>query len=251
MGLNGNYRVTKVEDRETQKVISKFIYVECISKKYKWPKCDKYTKSVHDKLKPITLKYVKTFEYVTYLVLVKRRFICHNCKYKFTEPVIIQRKNKNISNKLEQKVLIDLKQYNLSLKYIAEANNISDNAVRNILIEHMKNYPKYVINLRRIISFDEFKADTKKGKYAFILNAPIHKETLDVLSNRKKEYLIQYFTYCKNRHSVEYVISDMYEPYLLVTKIMFPKAKYVDDPFHYTRYIMNALDKVRIRLQDN
>ena len=32
---------------------------------------------------------------------------------------------------------------------------------------------------------------------------------------------------------------------------MFPKAKYVADPFHYTRYIMNALDKVRIRLQDN
>ena len=49
---------------------------------------------------------------------------------------------------------------------------------------------------------------------------------------------------------VKYVISDMYEQYLLVTKIMFPKAKYVVDPFHYTRYIMDALDKVRIKLQD-
>ena len=43
----------------------------------------------------------------------------------------------------------------------------------------------------------------------------------------------------------------MYEPYLLVTQTMFPKAKYVVDPFHYTRYIMDALDKVRIRLLDN
>ena len=41
----------------------------------------------------------------------------------------------------------------------------------------------------------------------------------------------------------------MYEPYLLVQKAMFPKAKYVVDRFHYTRYIMDALDKVRIRLQ--
>lgn len=41
----------------------------------------------------------------------------------------------------------------------------------------------------------------------------------------------------------------MYEPYLLVTQIMFPKAKYVIDRFHYTRYIMDALDKIRIRLQ--
>ena len=69
------------------------------------------------------------------------------------------------------------------------------------------------------------------------------------ITRKKKEYLIQYFTYCNNRHSVEFVISDMYEPYLLVTQIMFPKAKYVVDRFHYTRYIMDALDKVRIRLQ--
>ena len=41
----------------------------------------------------------------------------------------------------------------------------------------------------------------------------------------------------------------MYEPYLLVQQILFPKAKYVVDRFHYTRYIMDALDKVRIRYQ--
>ena len=64
-----------------------------------------------------------------------------------------------------------------------------------------------------------------------------------------KPFLYQYFTHCENRHSVEYVISDMYEPYLLVTQIMFPKAKYVVDRFHYIRYTMDALDKVRIRLQ--
>lgn len=41
----------------------------------------------------------------------------------------------------------------------------------------------------------------------------------------------------------------MYEPYLLVQQIMFPKAKYVVDKFHYTRYIMKALDDIRVRLQ--
>ena len=251
MRLDEGYKVIKTEERNEGKVTAKFIYIETTSKKCKCPKCGKYTKSVHDKLKPITLKYVKAFEFITYVILIKRRFVCHECKYKFTESVTIQREKKNISNKVEQKVLKDLKQYNLSLKYIAEENNISDNTVRNILKEHMKDYPKHVISLPRVISFDEFKADTKEGKYAFVLNDPIHKEALDVLSNRKKEYLIQYFTYCENRYSVEYVISDMYEPYQIVTTIMFPKAKYVVDPFHYTRYIMDALDKVRIRLQDN
>ena len=49
---------------------------------------------------------------------------------------------------------------------------------------------------------------------------------------------------------MEYIISDMYEPYLLVQKSMFSKAKYVVDLFHYARYIMDALDKVGIRLQE-
>ena len=73
--------------------------------------------------------------------------------------VTIQRENKNISNKVKQKVLKDLKQYSLSLKYIAEENNISDNTVRNILKEHMKDYQKNAINLPRVISFGEFKAN--------------------------------------------------------------------------------------------
>ena len=110
MGLDGGYKVTKVEERKEGKVIAKFIYVETTSKKCRCPKCGKHTKSVHDRLKPITLKYVKAFEFITYVVLIKRRFICHGCKYKFTEQVTIQRENKNISNKVEQKVLKDLKQ---------------------------------------------------------------------------------------------------------------------------------------------
>lgn len=251
MGLGNGYKVVKIEEGSDGKVKAKYIHVETKSSKCKCPKCGKYTKSVHDKLKPVKLKYVKAFEQVTYVMLSKKRFICHKCNYKFTEPVTIQGESKSISNKVEQKILIDLRNYNLSLKYIAEENNVSDNTIRNILKESMANYPEHVINLPRVISFDEFKADTKKGKYAFVLNDPIHKKVLDILPNRKKEYLIQYFTYCNNRYSVEYVISDMYEPYLLVTQIMFPKAKYVVDPFHYTRYIMDALDNVRIRLQEN
>lgn len=198
MGLDGGYKVIKVEERKEGKVIAKFIYVKTTSKKCKCPKCGKHTKSVHDRLKPITLKYVKAFEFITYIVLIKRRFICHGCKYKFTEQVTIQRENKNISNKVEQKMLKDLKQYSLSLKYIAEENNISDNTVRNILKKHIKYYPKNVINLPKVISFDEFKSDTREGKYAFVLNDPIHKETLDVLSNKKKNTLYNILHIPKN-----------------------------------------------------
>ena len=143
----------------------------------------------------------------------------------------------------------DLLNYNLSLKYIAEKYRVSITSIENEMLDIISGIPKYVANLPRVISFDEFKADTVEGKYAFIINDPIHKKVLDILPSRKKERLLQYFTYCNNRHSVEFVISDMYEPYLLVTKTMFPKAKYVVDRFHCTTYIMDALDNIRIRLQ--
>lgn len=252
VGLGKDYKIKKVEellDKNKEKV--KYIYVDKNAKKAKCPTCGKYTSSIHDKLKPMKLKYIKAFEYKVYILIEKRRFVCHKCNKKFTEEDSLNSKNGSVTNKLKMKVLKDLLQYNLSLKYIAKENNISDNEVRKILKEVMSGYPEHVKNLPRIISFDEFKADTKEGKYAFIINDPIHKKAIDILPNRKKEYLIQYFTYTENRHSVEFVISDMYEPYLLVTQIMFPKAKYVVDPFHYTRYIMEALDKIRIRLQEN
>ena len=130
----------------------------------------------------------------------------------------INAKNKSISEKLRIKIFQDLLSHENSLKSIALNNNVSDMQVRNILKEAMKNYPEHIKLLPRIISIDEFKADTNEGKYACIINDPIHKKALDILPNRKKEYLIQYFTHCENRYSVEVVISDMYEPYLLVTR---------------------------------
>lgn len=54
------------------------------------------------------------------------------------------------------------------------------------MLEITSTIPEYQKNLPRIISFDEFKADTKEGKYAFVLNDPIHKKVLDILPNRKK-----------------------------------------------------------------
>jgi len=75
-------------------------------------------------------------------------------------------------------------------------NNVDENTVRHILEEAMENHPEHLRLLPRVISLDKFKADTNEGKYACIINDPIHKKALDILPNRKKEYLIQYFTYC-------------------------------------------------------
>ena len=129
-------------------------------------------------------------------------------------------------------------------------NNVSYNKVREILYDAMSDYPKNLKTLPQIISLDEFTAHTSYGKYALIINDPIKKRTLDILPSRKKDYLMSYFSKIENRGNVKYVLGDMYETYLIVTKVMFKNAKYVVDRFHYIRYIMDVLDDIRIRLQD-
>ena len=239
------YKIINI--KEENKVI--WVELESNKKKIRCPNCNSFTSSIHSKLKPIKSTYIDACGEEVKLLIHKRRFHCYKCNKIFTEEMNITDKNGRISNATKIQIRKDLLDYNLTIDYIAKKNHVSKYIVRKELIEATITMPEHLKNLPKVISFDEFKADTKEGKYAFIINDPIHKKVLDILPNRKKEYLIQYFTYTENRHSVRFVISDMYEPYLLVQKIMFPKAKYVVDRFHYTRYIMEALDKIRIRLQ--
>ena len=247
IGLNQK-EVKILNVRENAKGIIE-VEIENKNKKVRCPICQKFTSSFHGKIKPIRSVYLDSCGSKVDLIIHKKRYRCYNCNKVFTEQLNINTSKGNISNKVKIEIRKDLLNYNLSLKYISEKNRVSITTVENELLEIASTMPDRVKNLPRVISFDEFKADTKEGKYAFILNDPIHKKVLDILLNRKKEYLMQYFTYCNNRHSVEFVISDMYEPYLIVTQIMFPKAKYVVDRFHYITYIMDAVDNIRIRLQ--
>lgn len=244
------YEIVKIEEEKRQNKVIKIIVIKCIKKKHRCPVCNNFTSSIHDTLKPVKVKFLEISGQVSEIHIIKRRFICHKCDKKFTEPTNINSKRCTISNKLKIKIRNDLLQYNLSIKYIAQTNGVSDVTVRNELLEAMSNYPDNVKNLPQVVSIDEFKADTEYGKYACILNDPLHKRTIDVLPCRKKDYLINYFTKVNNRHNVKYVVSDMYEPYLRVTMIMFPKAKYVVDRFHYVEHVMNGLDDVRKRLQN-
>lgn len=242
-------KILYVEEEEVNGKTVKIINSISTNEKVKCPVCNKYTRSVHDYLKPINSKYVKVAEYECYLRIKRKRFICRKCNKRIIEDIGIVNKGKSISNALEIKIRKDLLKTCYSIKDIAEINGVSSDKVRNILLDAMNDYPEYVKTLPDVISFDEFKADTNEGKYAFIMNDPIRKRTLDILPNRRKDYLISYFTRVENRGNVKYVISDMYDPYLLVTKIMFKNAKYVVDRFHYTEYVMDALDNIRIRLQ--
>lgn len=241
-----NYYILLGLNRKEVKIMKiskekRIIEVELKSKKEKvrCPSCNKFASSVHSKLKPIRSKYLDCSDEMINLIIYKRRFHCYNCNKIFTEEMNLNTKNGSISNKVKIQIRKDLMDYNLTIDKITIKNHVSKYIVRKELEEATSMIPKIRKNLPNVISFDEFKADTKEGKYAFILTEPIHKKVLDVLKSRKKEYLIKYFENTENRYSVKYIISDMYEPYLLVQKVMFPYAKYMHGLFLFGKDIMS------------
>lgn len=79
---NKNIKVTDVKEVIKNKQIIKEITIVGNVKKVKCPVCNKYTSSIHDYLKPMSIKYNKMACYDCNLILIKRRFICHRCNKK-------------------------------------------------------------------------------------------------------------------------------------------------------------------------
>jgi len=127
---------------------------------------------------------------------------------------------------------------------------ISNLGISTCTITRIFDLVSYKLNdLPEVLSIDEFKGTTDKGKYHCILVDPIKSKVLDILDCRSLDFLLQYFSRFKNRDKVKYVVIDMWQPYKLVIQQLFPNAKIVIDRFHYVRNCIWAFEKVRKNLQ--
>ena len=185
MLLGLNQKEVKIIDVEENNGIIE-VSIENKNKKVRCRKCNKFTSSVHGKNKPIRSKYLKSCEQRIMLIINKKKYHCYNCGKIFTEDLTINTEDRNISKSLLIKIRKKLLKYNQNFKSIAEECGVSSQTVINKLKKISEMMPERIINLPRVISFDEFKAVTNEEKYAFVLNDPIHKRVLYILSSRKK-----------------------------------------------------------------
>lgn len=77
-------------------------------------------------------------------------------------------------------------------------------------------------------------------------------KTIDIVEDRRLDNLIKYFFYYdyKARNCVQFIIIDMYSPYVSLIKKMFPNAKIIIDKFHLTQLISRSLNKTRISVMN-
>lgn len=137
----------------------------------------------------------------------------------------------------------------ISEKDIAKRNNVSHNTV-NRIIDSISNKKVLPATLPTVINIDEFKTTKNtQGKMAFhIINNRTGK-TFDIIESRKSNFLIKYFMRFprKQRLAVKFIIMDMFEPYYLLFKKIFPNAILITDKFHVVALAGNALKNTRIK----
>ena len=129
IGLNKNeVKINNIEQKNNclieVSIENKMTKVRCLV-------CNKFTSSVHSKLKPIRSVYLDSCGTKIDLITYKKRYHCYNCKKIFIEELNINASKGNISNKVKIQIRKDLLNYNLSLKYISKKNMVSITTVEN------------------------------------------------------------------------------------------------------------------------
>ena len=211
------------------------------------PKCCSTSIKIHDyriqKIKdaPIRDKAVTIF-------YKKRRYLCKSCSKKFYESNNIVARYHRLSKRLVAYVVEKLSSMR-SAKSISDSANISPNLISRLL--PCLSIPRKP--LPRVLCIDEFRGNSGHFKYQVLLLDGETHEIIDVLECRYKHFLCDYFKHIpeSERNNVKYVVGDLWETYSDIAFTYFRKAKYVADHFHFVRYAVQAVDKVRKRVQKN
>lgn len=234
-------KVTKFRNRKNRIRI----HIELPIKQHTCPFCHSKTSKVHDYrfqlIKDIPIYYKDTFLYYR-----KRRYVCCNCNKRFYEKNDFLPKRARKTNRLTAFIINQLKQKQ-SMTDIARISNVSTSTVSKLL-PYLSVSATYI---PEVLCIDEFRGNTGNYKYQVsLIDGKTHKP-IDIIECRHKVHLFNYFNKfsLEERKKVKYVVMDLWQPYKDLAKAYFPKAKIVADRFHYSRYIVQAVDTVRKQVQ--
>lgn len=232
--------VTKVEERNELMEI----YVEMERKIHTCPSCGEKTNRIHD-YRYQKLKHLKWFERMTQIWYKRRRYRCL-CGKRFSEENQIVNRYQRSSMEWNQAVSIK----SIKGKTFKEVGEIYGSSATTIVrrFDRLADTEiKDVELLPPVIAIDEYKGDTKEGKYQLIIADGITKQPLDILRNRYKQTIQQYLQ--KHGQHVQVVIKDMSHSFKSAVQSALGKPVIVADRFHFCRYIYWGLDRVRKRVQ--
>ena len=236
-------------DENIKDVNTKVIYARLINKPDICPYCGCKHINIHG-YKQSSIKIMPISGCNALLKLKKQLYICKDCSKTFIAETDIVKRNCFIATSVKQAVAAYATR-KISEKDISIQLNISHNTVNRVINSFFESYKANYNYLPKVLCFDEFKSTKDAaGSMSFIFCDAISHNIIDILENRQLHYLRKYFSRYKKtvRKKVEYIVMDMYKPYITLVKEMFPNAKIIMDKFHIINNLSRALNKTRIQL---
>ena len=188
---------------------------------------------------------------------MQRRYKCENCEITIHEHNPFSSFRESITHETKINVLTDLKFPEATYTSVATRYNLSTTQVIRI-------FDKYVDIPRKplpeVLSLDEhyFPESDYDSLYCCLLMDFITGEIIDILPDRKKSYLINYFSrikhdtfdYTTNKselNNVRYVSIDLSENFKNIAKTYFPNATICADSFHVIENLNRCFRNIRLR----
>ena len=194
-----------------------------------------------------TVKHCTNYTWLYIVTCHIQRYKCKNCNHTFYEKDTFSYPNECLSRETVFAILDHLKLTNETFESVARSFHLS----RQEVIHIFDKYVDYIapLNLPIIMSWDEKSVNKRMTSkpYIFTIVDFLKNKIYEILPNRRKDYLTSYFSKIplEIRNQVEYITMDMWQSYLDLARIYFPKAKVAVDSFHVVKIISSALDTVR------
>lgn len=179
-----------------------------------------------------------------------RRYVCPVCGRTYYEANPFVFKRMKISSQVVLSVMKDLMRPTETFTSVAQRYHISPTTAA-ALFDHTVNIPR--ARLPKILSIDEnyaFFSREQKSKYVCVLIDQRNGRPIDILPSRRYEYLDKYYTSIPacEKEQVEFVATDMYEPYRRIIRKHFRQARHVVDRYHVAQELNRKIDAVRLRI---
>ena len=223
------------------------VYVELPKSSQFCPRCAFETSKVHDyrtqpiqdvpiQLKPTTIFYRK------------RRYECSVCGKKFYEKNELVGKFSRKTTRFVSYIVQELRNLT-SMSDVSKKCNTSPNFISRLV-------PYFAVSnshLPKVLCIDEFKGNTGNYKYQVALIDGETHDVVDIIECRHKHFLCDYFKKFPQEQldNVKFFVTDLWESYKDIAFTYFRKAKIVADHFHWVRYACDAVNKIRIDVQNN
>jgi len=202
---------------------------------------------------PRCLRDLDIFNKPCFIKFPRRRFYCEPCDKPFTEHLSFAGIGHRYTYRYEQYIFNRCK--NSDLKTVSKLEKLGYHAVKDIyyrLCKEQEAQQQHDEAVVEIIGIDEISLKKRHKQFILIISDLNRKCVIDVLPNREKLTLSNWFNSLSDekKNKIRIVSIDMWEPYLQAINQQLPHAEVVVDRFHVMKNLNDSISKTRRNLQN-